>query len=112
MRDFVDLGATTPPMEDCAQVGSKSYDYYDRARREARAYMNQLRRLLGPEPDGARLGIKSHEHDFGSYLTVVCHYDDEDPISSAYAQRCDEESPQEWDDDARVELALNPNERT
>ncbi len=108
MRDFVDLGGTTPPMEDCAQVGSKSYDYYDRARREAKALMGQLRRLLGSEPDNARLSLKSHPHDFGTYLTVVCHYDNEDPISSAFASRCDDEMPEEWDDEARSELHLNP----
>jgi hypothetical protein len=108
MHNFVDLGITAPPEEDCAQVGSKSYDYYDRARKEARALINQLRRMIGSEPDGARLSTKSHPHDFGSYLTVVCLYDDEDGISSAYAQRCDDECPVEWDDLARQELILNP----
>jgi hypothetical protein len=107
MRDFVDLGATTPPMEDCAQVGSKSYDYYQRAHREARAYMHQLRRLLGPEPEGARLGTKSHAHDFGTYLTVVCHFDDEHPAACDYAWRCETDGPQEWDEQARQELSHN-----
>jgi len=107
MRDFIDLGITTPPEEDCAQVGSKSYDYYERARREARAFINQLRRLLGPEPPNARLGMKSHPHDFGSYLTVVCHYDVEDPLAAAYAEGCDIECPTEWDERARIELSLN-----
>jgi hypothetical protein len=111
MREFVDLGVTTPPEEDCAQVGSKSYDYYDRARKEARALINQLRRLLGPEPPGASLSVKSHEHDFGSYLTVVCYYDGDDRLSADYAQRCDGECPTEWDDQARQELSLTPNER-
>jgi hypothetical protein len=111
MRDFIDLGATTPPMEDCAQVGSRSYDYYDRARQEARAFILQLRRQFGEEPDGARLSVKSHPHDFGTYLTVVCHYDDADPVSSAYAVRCEAEGPQEWDEPARQELGLDKDER-
>ena len=106
MRDCVDLGVTAPPMEDCAQVGSKAYDYYDRARREAKALINQLRRKLGNEPDGARLGMKSHPHDFGTYMTVVCHYDVQDEASSAYAWRCEEHCPDEWDDEARRELQL------
>jgi hypothetical protein len=108
MRNFIDFGVTTPPLEDCAQVGSRTYDYYERARQEAKALINQLRRLVGPEPDGARLGIKSHPHDFGTYLTVVCYCDDEDPLSSQYAQLCDEKLPQEWDEQARQELNLQP----
>jgi len=108
MRNFIDFGVTTPPEEDCAQVGSTSYDYHTRARQEAKALINQLRRILGPEPDNARLGIKSHEHDFGSYLTVFCYCDDEDPVSSQYAQLCDEKLPREWDDEARRELNLYP----
>jgi hypothetical protein len=108
MRDFVDLGVTTPPEESCAQVGSREYDYYDRARKEAKALIGQLRRLVGEEPDNAWLSTKSHPHDFGTYLTVVCHYDDADPDSSAYAIRCDDEIPAEWDEQARKELSLNP----
>jgi hypothetical protein len=111
MREWLDLGTTTPPMEECAQVGSKSYDYYDRARKEARAYMNQIRRLLGNEPDGAHLTIKSHPHDFGSYLTVVCMFDDQDKAAAEYAARCDAQSPQEWDEIARRELELDLTER-
>jgi hypothetical protein len=109
MRDFIDLGGTAPPEEECAQVGSRDYDYHERARKEARALIAQIRRLLGDEPDNVRLSIKSHPHDFGSYLTVVCHYDDRDPVSSAYASRCDNECPREWDDEARKELSLNPH---
>ena len=107
MCDLIDLGVTTPPEEECSQVGSKSYDYYDRARKEGRALINQLRRILGPEPPGARLQLKFHPHDFGTYITVVCMYDSEDPISAAYAERCDVECPQEWDDQARKELGID-----
>ena len=109
MRDLVDLGGTTPPMESCAQVGSRKYDYYDRARQEARAYINQHQRLFGPEPDGAHLSVKSHPHDFGSYLTIVCHFDTDAKEAADYAKRCDGEGPEEWDELARQELHL-PNE--
>jgi len=34
-----------------------------------------LRRTLGNEPPGARLAIRENPHDFGTYLSVVCHYD-------------------------------------
>jgi hypothetical protein len=107
MRESIDLGVTTPPNEECAQVGSTVYDYHTHARKEGRALINQLRRKLGPEPPGAGLQVKSHPHDFGTYLTVVCIYDPEDPISAAYAERCDVECPKEWDDQARKELGID-----
>lgn len=98
----VDLGVTTPANEDCAQVGTA--DYYDRARREGRALIDFIRRTIGPEPDGARLTMKSHPHDFGDYLTVVCQYDDGNEAASNYAWLCDEKLPEEWDDVARRTL--------
>jgi hypothetical protein len=104
MKDFVDLGGTTPPMEECAQVGSREYDYYDRARKECRAYINQLRRVVGAEPEGARFSIKSHPHDFGNYLTVVVYFDSDNEAARQYAIRCDEGTPKEWDDAAKQEL--------
>lgn len=102
--EFIDLGGTTPPLEDCAQVGSRNYDYHIRARAEARALMGLLRRTVGQEPAGARLAVKSHPHDFGTYLTVVVYYDPNDPVAAAFAQSCDEQLPEEWDDVARQEL--------
>lgn len=104
MQDHVDLGGTTPPMESCAQVGSREYDYHDRARKEARAFINQLRRIFGCEPEGARLSVKSHPHDFGSYITVVVYFDPDNAKARAYANRCDEETPHEWDAVAKQEL--------
>jgi hypothetical protein len=111
MREHVDLGGTTPPNESCAQVGSREYDYYDRARKEARAYIGQLRRMFGDEPDGARLSTKSHPHDFGTYLTVICFFDPHIQAAAEYAWRCDAEAPLEWDEQARRELNLNTERR-
>lgn len=96
-------------MEDCAQVGSP--DYYDRAKRECRIYIDLLRRALGEEPFGARLAIKSNPHDFGNYLSVVCHYDSDNEEAMAYAFRCEAEGPENWDDIAHRDLAeQNPKE--
>lgn len=111
MQEHVDLGGTTPPEESCAQVGSRDYDYLDRARREARAYIGLLRRMFGDEPDGARLGIKSHPHDFGTYLTVVCFFHPDNGTAADYASWCEAEGPQEWDEQARQELNLNTERR-
>src|SRR5580698_8473696 len=102
MNNFIDVGCT-PTHEDCAQVGSD--DYYDRARRECLLYIGQLRRLFGDEPDGAHLSVKSNPHDFGSYLSVICSYDDRFPASVEYAFHCESESPEHWDDQARQQLA-------
>jgi hypothetical protein len=102
MTDWLDIGAS-PPGESCAQVGAD--DYYPRARRECRAYINQLQRHLGPEPDGAHLAIRQNPHDFGTYLSVVCYYDPENENAVAYAYRCESDGPDEWDADARSELA-------
>ena len=102
MNDFIDVGCA-PACEDCAQVGSA--DYHQRARRECRAYINQLRRIFGPEPEGAHLSVRSNPHDFGTYLSVTCSYDETRAASVDYAFRCESKSPEEWDEQAREELA-------
>lgn len=101
-RDYVDIGPA-PAGEDCAQVGTDKY--YDKAQRECKAFRNQLRRLHGVEPAGARIGIKSNPHDFGTYYEVVCYYDDSIPDSVNYAFKLEGESPELWDDEAKAELA-------
>lgn len=106
MRDYLDIGSS-PPMESCAQVGTN--DYYERARRECRAYVSLLRRVLGDEPPGARLCVKSHPHDFGDYLSVACEFEDGNQAAIDYAYRCESsDGPQEWDEIARQELNLKP----
>jgi hypothetical protein len=105
MRDYVDVGCV-PTHEDCAQV--RCDDCRDRAYRECRAYIRQLRRLFGDEPDGALLSVRTNPHDFGAYFSVVCYYDEQIPESIDYAFRCECESPRTWDDQARRELAGKP----
>jgi hypothetical protein len=55
MNSWIDIGSS-PPDESCVQVGSD--DYVRRARRECRAYINQLRRVFGSEPGGSHLTIR------------------------------------------------------
>jgi len=102
MRDFVYIGST-PCDEPCQQIGTPSYDS-KMARKECRAFINQLRRMFGNEPEGAELRIKTESHDFGSYPEVVCYYDDEQPASAEYAYKCEGESPANWDLQATIEL--------
>ena len=86
-RDIVYIGPV-PCNEDCQQVGP-GYDSAA-ARAECQRYISDLRRHYGAEPEGARLSIKSEPHDFGSYLEVVCRYDDENEAAVNYAFRVEE----------------------
>lgn len=100
MRDCLYLGPV-PSEEDCEQVGK--YYQPNMARAECTAYVNQLRRQFGEEPEGARIAIKSEAHDFGSYLEVVVYYTDEQ--SAEYAFNVENNSPSYWDAEAIEELA-------
>jgi hypothetical protein len=101
MLDWIDVGSS-PTEESCAQVGTQ--DYHACARRECRAYINQLRRVVGQEPAGTELRIRSHSHDFGSYLSVACYYDPAVAGAIDYALRCEGQGPTEWDEEAKREL--------
>jgi hypothetical protein len=102
-RDYVDIGPA-PCEEECQQVGMPSYNHLF-ARLECEAFINQIRRTLGTEPDGARLAIKSFPHDFGSYMDVVCYYDTDNDESVTYAFMCESDCPMKWDQESR-ELLL------
>ncbi|MFA5166670.1 MAG: hypothetical protein WC449_05295 [Candidatus Paceibacterota bacterium] len=95
MRDYINIGST-PPEEDCAQVGSE--DYGNKSRLECCLYKLALRRFLGVEPEGALLQIKQFPHDFGYYKEVVCYYDDQLPASVDYAFSCESDGPLRWVD--------------
>lgn len=100
--DYIEIGSS-PCDEDCAQLGSDNY--YNKAQKECKAFIKQLRRVFGDEPAGARLRIKSNEHDFGTYYEVVCQYDDSDNNEAfAYAINCENNTPQKWDEEALKEL--------
>ena len=47
----------------------------------------------------------ANPHDFGTHYSVAIHVAPEDEDAVAYAYRCDEESSDQWDLAARVELA-------
>lgn len=107
MREYIDIGSS-PTCEDCAQVGSPEYG--QRVRRECLAYIQQLRRLFGEEPEGARIALKANPHDFGTYFSVVCYYETDMPLAGDYAFRLERESPEHWDKAARKELGLGADE--
>ena len=98
MREWIDVGPS-PTDEPCEQYpdGDPSI-----ATREMNALINQIRRVLGQEPDGARLGIKRDPS--GGYREVVCFYDTENQAAIDYAFKCESECPERWDQEARIYL--------
>jgi len=93
-RDYIDIGSS-PSDEQCAQVGSEGY--HQRAREECTRFIQLIRKHLGPEPEGARLAVKSFPHDFGSYLEVVCWFDEDNEEARKYAFKCESDGPRTWD---------------
>lgn len=103
MRECLYIGPT-PSYEDCAQVGSD--DYTLRARREYKAFQNQILRAypIPPELEGfTRLGVSEGE--------VVVYYRDNDDASLEYALMVEADKRkrlQYWDEDAKKELLIEP----
>src|SRR5262245_5813706 len=104
-RQFLVL-ESGPAEEECADVGVP--DYRERALRECNALVGQLRRQFGREPPGAALAVRPMPHDAGTYYTVIVFY--EGPEAEAYALRVEKDFPGRWDDQARRELGLGPEE--
>ena len=100
--DHLDLGSA-PSDEHCAQIGVDD-NYEVHARRECRALINQFKRLCVDPPPEACFRIMANPHDFGTYYSVAIHFNPESEDAVAYAYRCDEESPREWDAAARLEF--------
>ena len=96
MREEMAMTSTAPPEEQCVSVGEENY--MARARAEAQRYIELIRKKLGPEPVGARLTIKSCPHDLGTYLDVVCVFDDQIDEAVEYAYRCESDGPSNWQD--------------
>lgn len=84
----------SPAEEECVQLGRPDYD--SAARAECQRYIEAIRKVCGPEPDGVRLAIKSQPHDFGSYLEVAVVFDGENAAAREYAAKCDENAPTTW----------------
>ncbi len=93
--------------EPCPNVGEPDYD--DRARLHCQRFIEQIRRVYGTEPRGARLRIKSNPHDFGSYYSVEVEYycdpsSDDATSSESYAYRVEADwakGLQVWDEEAK-----------
>jgi len=99
--DYIDVGGV-PCNEDCVQLDDP--DYYERTMKEGLAFINQLRRVFGPEPEGFRMFMKGHPHDFGTYHMLRLQWTTEE--GEVYAMRIEGECPEDWDEEAKAELGL------
>jgi hypothetical protein len=104
MKDYLTLGAT-PCDEACTPVGAENYSTL--ARKECRAFINQLIREFGDPPIGAALVVKAFPHEFGTYHEVCVKFDDDIQETVDYAFRLESQSPTHWDHAARVELSAD-----
>lgn len=102
-QNYISIGSA-PYDEHCEQAGSN----YSRVQaiKECRALIAQIRRIIGPEPAGARLAVKRFDHDFGGYHEVVCHYAVSDEAAREYAFKAEASLPEKWDEQARKDLGL------
>ncbi len=93
MRDYINIGSV-PLDEPCVQVGVDKYRY--KATKECERFIKDLKKLFGNPPPKAELAIKEFPHDFGTYLDVVCYYDDEDEESTVYCHLVEADTPERW----------------
>jgi hypothetical protein len=110
--DRISLGST-PVGETCAQVGTEGY--WALAQKECRVFIGQLLRHFQTEtgkpiPEGCKLVVRSAEHDFGTYHEVYAEFDPDSEKAVNAAYWFEAHQPQEWDEQARQELGLQPDD--
>lgn len=101
MLDYLSIGST-PAAEPCAQLGKDNYAAM--ARKEGKAFINQLKRVCGEPPAGAYFKLKAFPHDFGTYYEVCVMFSDQDEEAIEYAYKVEAETPEYWDEEAKQEL--------
>lgn len=99
MRKFKILGGGPADEE---RVPINQPDYRERHREQCFAWVHQLQRQFGIEPEGAELRVIPA----GSGFTVVCYYELDNEKALAHAQRCRRDAWREWDTDAKLELCI------
>lgn len=89
MPYFVDIGGT-PANESCAQLGqTPNFDVLNKL--EVLAYKYAVIARYGAPPPGCRLTGLSNKHDFGRYVSLVLHVENElDDAVRHYAEAVDE----------------------
>ena len=82
MRTYMDLEAT-PNAEACAQVGAVLYDWISQQRIEIAAFKDLVARTVRKPPAGfISWSTQRNPHDFGTYLSLRCHYIESDAMEN------------------------------
>lgn len=105
MIDSLYIGET-PHDEECVPTQDK-LGYTKAQKEQCKAFIAGLRNILGQEPEGAKLFVKSNSHDFGNYYSVECKFDDNFPKSIEYAYNCESFEASTWEDceiEAKLEI--------
>ena len=102
-KEYINIGAV-PCNEDCAQVGDANYYY--KAGKECNVYIRQLWRLVEQE---FRLNQETVPESFNLVIKddyeVVATFDPHDEKASMIAYYLEANSPLNWDEAAKKELA-------
>lgn len=104
MKEHMTLGSS-PVSETCAQIGDP--DYERKSILECEAFKDQLKRrfeAIHERPAKCRLRVKSHPHDFGSYLEVGADYDPENEAELEDVMWFEANLPESWDEAALAAL--------
>lgn len=101
MKDFLNIGSS-PYAENCVQLGSP--DYQEKAIKECSIFAKQLLRQFPNIPVGCKVGIKSFQHDFGTYFETVIYFDNENEEQCNYAYQVEAGFPEFWDEQSKTEL--------
>jgi hypothetical protein len=97
MRDYLTIGAV-PIDEDCAQVGTATYQ--QDANAECKRFVQLLRDTFPwLEDEDTYFKVKGFAHDFGNYYEVVVCYDSSDETSANKAVFVENCTPQKWGDE-------------
>lgn len=104
MKNYFDLCSTTPTDEKCSQVGDNNYTANSTL--EASAYIDQLQRTYGEPPEGTRLQIIECPHEFGIYLDIRFHFDDDEETHLVYFDQI-QRGLKIWDNLALQSLRTN-----
>jgi hypothetical protein len=92
MVDFYEFDTT--PLDEMGVQVSSSTDYMPAMRTEAKR-MLEICRKLWPSMEW---GIKSNPHDFGSYLSIIVKFNDDDETVWDYINKIENEWPSTWDE--------------
>lgn len=105
MRDQFEFATTVPYEEACYPMNEDNYEFFGKL--EAKALIEQIKRIHGPLPPSISLKTMACHHDFGTYYDVVLIYDDESEESHSWMIKVENGLPAYWDEEALKLLKEN-----